>query len=48
MNQAAEVEARIDAMFDGVMEVARRIQRQMIEDGLIREPGARTRDGDAK
>jgi hypothetical protein len=43
---AAQLEARIDAHFDAVMEIARRIQSQMVADGLLRDPGARTRAGE--
>ena len=41
-----EAEARIDAHFDALDAVIARIRAQMVADGLIREPGSRTRDGD--
>ena len=41
-----QTERAIDAHFDAVMEIARRIQSQMVADGLLRDPGARTRDGE--
>ncbi len=44
----AETEARIDAHFDALDAVIARIRAQMVADGLIREPGSRTRAGDAK
>lgn len=43
---AREVEARIDAHFDALDAVIARIRAQMVADGLIREPGSRTRAGD--
>jgi len=43
----AETERRIDAHFDALDAVIARIRAQMVADGLIREPGSRTRDGDA-
>lgn len=44
--QAAH-EARVMAHFDGLDEVIARIHAQMVADGLIREPGSRTRLGEA-
>ncbi len=43
----AETEARIDAHFDALDAVIARIRAQMVADGLIREPSARTRGGEA-
>src|SRR3546814_9759811 len=40
-------EAAIDAHFDALDAVIARIRAQMVADGLIREPGCRTRDGEA-
>src|SRR3546814_17395489 len=39
-------EAAIDAHFDGLDAVIARIRAQMVADGLIREPGCRTRAGE--
>lgn len=44
----AETEARIDAHFGALDTIIARIRAQMVADGLIREPGSRTRAGDAK
>ena len=41
-----EAEARIDAHFDALDAVIARIHADMVADGLIREPGCRTRDGE--
>src|SRR3546814_5782631 len=41
-------EAAIDAHFDALDAVIARIRAQMVADGLIREPGCRTRDGEAE
>lgn len=43
----AEVERCIDAHFDALDEIIARIRAQMVADGLIREPGSRTRLGEA-
>src|SRR3546814_11975993 len=40
-------EAAIDAHFDALDAVIARIRAQMVADGLIHEPGCRTRDGEA-
>ena len=42
-----EAETRIDAHFDALDAVIARIRAQMVADGLIREPGSRTREGEA-
>ena len=39
--------ARVMAQFDDIDAQIARIREQMIADGLIREPGARTRLGEA-
>lgn len=39
-------QARVDAMFDGVEAMMRRIHERMKADGLLRDPRSRTRAGD--
>lgn len=45
--QCAAMHARVMAQFDDVDATIARIRADMVADGLIREPGSRTRLGDA-
>lgn len=47
MNTQAAHEARVMAHFDSLDELIARIHAQMVADGLIRSPEARTRLGEA-